>query len=66
MDNSFVQFVGDKHNLQIGGVKLLGITAENGRKLLFTVLFLLLLYLIGLLLRFIAGRFGGTPQRTAF
>ena len=66
MDNSFVQFVGDKHNLQIGGVKLLGITAENGRKLLFTVAFLLVLCLIGLLLRFIAGRFGGNSQKIAF
>ena len=58
--------VGNDHTLQIAGVRLLGVNAENGRKLLFTVIFLVCLYLINKLLRAVAGRLGGDRQRVAF
>jgi small-conductance mechanosensitive channel len=59
-------FVGNNHTLDVAGVRLLGVNAENGRKLLFTVAFIVILYLINKLLRGIAGRFGGDRQRVAF
>ncbi|WP_204101335.1 mechanosensitive ion channel family protein [Occallatibacter savannae] len=40
--------------------------AENGRKLLFTLIFLAVLYLINKVLRGIAGKLGGDRQRVAF
>ncbi|GAA3752953.1 mechanosensitive ion channel family protein [Terriglobus aquaticus] len=46
MNHDWVQFVGPSHNLQIYGVKLLGVDAQNGRKLLFSIVFLLLLWVI--------------------
>jgi small-conductance mechanosensitive channel len=63
---SFIQFVGANHSLQIDGVKLLGLNLNNARKLLFTVIFFLFLYLLGKLLRFIAHKLGESRQRTAF
>ncbi len=54
MNSSIVQFVGPEHNLQVYGIKLLGIDAQNGRKLLFTVVFFAVLYLLGKGLRAIA------------
>ena len=39
-----IEFVGPSGAVQLLGVKLVGITAENGRKLVFTVLFLLVLW----------------------
>ena len=61
-----VQFVDKNHSLQIAGVRLLGINAENGRKLLFTVIFVIVLYLLHKLLCAVAGKFGGDRQRRAF
>jgi len=49
-----VQFVGPNRAVEIAGVKLVGINAENGRKLLFTLAFFLLLALLSLCLRFLA------------
>lgn len=66
MNAPFIQFVGDKHNLQVGGVKLLGIDADNGRKLLFTVIFFLVLYLLSTALTYLARRIGGKRQKAAF
>ncbi len=43
MAQSLIQFVGDDRSLQIDGVKLLGLDLNNGRKLLFTVIFFLFL-----------------------
>lgn len=51
MSSPYVQFVGPSHNLEILGVRLLGIDAQNGRKLLFSIVFLLLLYLLSKCLR---------------
>ena len=66
MSGPFVQFVGPNHNLQVGGVRLLGIDAQNAHKLLFTVVFFAILYLIAFILRWIARKVGGERQRTAF
>jgi small-conductance mechanosensitive channel len=62
----FVQFVGPNHNLQIGGVKLLGFNSDNARKLLFTVIFLAILYVLSLILRFLAKKAGAHRQKAAF
>jgi hypothetical protein len=40
-----LQVVGDNHTMQVAGIRLLGVNAENGRKLLFTLVFVVLLYL---------------------
>lgn len=60
------QLVGNEHTVQIAGIRLLGVNAENGRKLLFTLIFLAVLYLINKGLRAIAGKLGGDRQRIAF
>lgn len=44
--NGIVQLVGPHQSLQILGVRLVGVNAENGRKLLFTVVFLCIVWLI--------------------
>lgn len=51
MHAPWIQFVGPSHNLQIFGIKLLGVDAQNGRKLLFSAVFLLLLWLLRTLLQ---------------
>ena len=66
MLGSFVQIVGSTHRLQVGGVQLLGVDAENGRKLLFTLAFFAVLLGLNWLLRRIAGMFGGERRKTAF
>lgn len=66
MDGAFVQLLGDKHTLQIGGVKLLGIDYENGRKLLLTIIFFAALYLISLVLTMIARNIGGARRKITF
>jgi len=58
--------VGNDHTLQIAGVRLLGVNAENGRKLLFTIIFLFILYLLHKMLCAISGKLGGDRQRIAF
>ena len=62
----FIQFSGPNHTLQIAGVKMLGADAKDGRKLLLTVIFFLLLYAIRWIFRLIANKFGGDRQTTAF
>ncbi|MFP5276708.1 MAG: mechanosensitive ion channel family protein [Acidobacteriota bacterium] len=66
MNSSLVQLVGPNHTLQIGGVKLLGANADDGRKLLFSVIFFLGLYCINRLLRWLADKIGGRKQTVAF
>jgi small-conductance mechanosensitive channel len=66
MNAPWIAFVGPARNLQIAGVKLLGFDAANGRKLLFTVAFLIILTLISKLLRYLSRKFGGARQKTAF
>jgi small-conductance mechanosensitive channel len=48
------QLVGPHQVVQIYGVKLVGITADNGRKLIFSVVFIALMYLIAKILRGLA------------
>lgn len=64
MAEPFFQFVGPQRTVQIAGVKLLGINADDGRKLLLTLIFFAVLYALGRLLRFIAHRAGGGDRQT--
>jgi len=66
MDGSIIQYVSKDDSLHIAGIRLLGATAQNGRKVLLTVVFLAALWVIGSVLRWIAGKFGGDRQTTAF
>ncbi len=47
----FIRFVGPHHAMEIAGVKLVGINAENGKRLLFTLAFLALIALLSLIFR---------------
>jgi small-conductance mechanosensitive channel len=66
MSGPFVSFTGPDHTVQIAGVKLLGVNASSAHKLLFTLVFFLILYLLSKILRFIAQKAGGARQKTAF
>ncbi len=48
------QLVGPTHSVQLFGIRLLGVDAQNGRKLLFTLVFFCLLYLVSKALRAVA------------
>ncbi len=50
---AFVQFVGKDHTLQLFGIRLLGLNAANGRKLLLTVVFILLVLVLSRLLNWL-------------
>lgn len=66
MTGPFIQFVGPNRTLQLDGIKLLGVDTDTGRKLLFTLIFFVALYLINRLLRWAADRIGGRKQKFAF
>lgn len=51
----FIRLVGPNRAVEILGVKLVGINAENGKKLLFTIAFILLALLLGRILRRLTG-----------
>jgi hypothetical protein len=53
-----VQLLGPYHSVQMLGVRLIGFNAQNGKKLLFSVVFLLLVWFLGRLLKWIAGKTG--------
>lgn len=55
MGNVF-QLVGPHQVVQIFGVKLVGVNAENGKKLLFSLVFVVVVTLIGRFLRWLAHR----------
>lgn len=61
-----IQFTGPSHSLEIFGVRLLGVDAQNARKLLITAVFLCFLYLLSKALRAISHRFGGKKRKSAF
>ncbi len=62
-----VQFVGPKGVVQLFGVKLVGINAENGKKLLFSLIFLLIVVYLGRALRWVALRGASeSSAQTAF
>ena len=48
-----IQLVGPHHSVQIFGVRLLGVNTENGRKLIFSIVFLLFVWLLGRLLKWL-------------
>lgn len=52
--NQIIQFSGPNGAAQLFGVKLVGVTAENGKKLLFTIVFIAVVILVGRLLRWAA------------
>ncbi len=67
MPDHYVQFVGPSHNLEVFGIRLLGVDAQNGRKLLFSVVFLLLIYLLSKGLRKLSHLTSGDAKnRVAF
>jgi small-conductance mechanosensitive channel len=66
MSGPFVQFTGPNRALTLGGVKLLGVDTHNEHKLVFTLILFAFLYALSKTLRFIASKFGGERQKTAF
>lgn len=66
MIGPFVQFVGNDKTLQIAGIRFLGVSLVNGRKLLITAIFICALWLISRGLRSLARKVGGERQTTAF
>ena len=58
--NQLVRLVGPNRAVEILGVKLVGVNAENGKKLLFTLVFIVLVILLG---RAAPGRSPGPPPR---
>jgi small-conductance mechanosensitive channel len=63
---NIIEFVGENHALQIFGVKLVGFNAENGTKLLFTLILIAVVMLLSKLLRFMARSTTKRTERTAF
>src|SRR5579863_1014290 len=55
MGNIF-QLVGPHQMVQLFGVKLVGVNAENGKKLLFSIVFIVFVVLLGRVLRWLAHR----------
>src|SRR5579871_5285321 len=66
MATPWVQFAGPEHGLVIGGVRLLGFNAVNARKLLFTAMLLVALYLLSKLLRLVTHGLASERDRAAF
>ncbi len=56
---NIVQLVGPHGSVEILGVKLVGFNAENGRKLLFSIAFLILVWLLGRGLKWLTAAVGG-------
>lgn len=63
---SIIEFVGPNRALQLFGVKLVGFNAENGRKLLFTILAVAVLLLLSWLMRRMARGVTTRGERIAF
>jgi small-conductance mechanosensitive channel len=66
MSAPLIQFSGPNRSVEIFGIKLLGVNAHNAHKLLFTLIFLLSIWLFAKIVRALANRFGGQKQKTAF
>jgi len=65
--NGVLQFTGKDHVLQLFGIPLVGVSASNGKKLAFTVVFLLLVWIVTRILHAIArGFFGERTGRGHF
>src|SRR5690349_15124498 len=52
--NPIFQIVGREHTVQIFGIRLLGVNAENGRKLLFSIVFVVLVVVLSRVLKWLA------------
>lgn len=61
-----VRFVGPNHALELFGVKLVGVNAENGKKLIFTIVLIAVMTLLSKLLRRLARGASRRGERTAF
>jgi small-conductance mechanosensitive channel len=61
-----IQFVGPNRALEVFGVKLVGINAENGKKLLFTLVLVVLVMLVNRLLRRVVRGTTKQGERSAF
>ncbi|MGI4758782.1 MAG: mechanosensitive ion channel family protein [Janthinobacterium lividum] len=64
MSAPYFQLVGPTHNVELFGIRLLGVDAQNGRKLIFTLLFFGILYGISRLLRLLAKGTSSKSSRT--
>ncbi len=62
----WIRLVGPNQAVEIFGVKLVGVTAENGGKLIFTILFLVLLRIVGGLAHRFAHRWFAAHQHYEF
>src|SRR5947208_11844824 len=58
-----VQIVGPNQVVQLFGVRLVGVNAQNAKKLLFSIVFVLFVYLLGKVLRWLAHRSEPDPKR---
>jgi small-conductance mechanosensitive channel len=63
---TWYQFVGPNNALELFGVKLVGVNAENGKKLLFTLILILVVLLLSRVLRFFARGVTARGERVAF
>ena len=63
---TIVRFVGPHRALELFGVKLVGVNAENGTKLLFTIILFAVMLVLSKLLRKLARGVTHRGQRTAF
>ncbi len=63
---NIIRFVGPNRALELFGVKLVGFNAENGAKLLFTLVLIAVMLLISNLLRRLAHGVTTRGERTAF
>jgi small-conductance mechanosensitive channel len=67
MSAPILQFVGPAQNVDLFGIRLLGVDAHNGRKVLVTIVFFLLLFLISKGLRAVAHtRYNRSAHRITF
>jgi small-conductance mechanosensitive channel len=64
--DSFIRLVGPQRAVEILGIRLVGINAENGKKLLFSLVFILFLFLISRLLNFLTGLVPHTRENDRF
>ncbi len=62
----FIQLIGNERTVQLFGIRLIGVSAENSKKLLITIIFLAVLFgltrLLHFLVRLVAGRKEGRFQ----
>lgn len=65
-NEGWIHFAGPERSLQVAGVKLLGVDAHNGHKLLMTLALLVVLYVFSKIVRGIANAVTGRGRQAAF